>query len=395
MDQGIRNNESLKDTGILILQRILPHYRTGVFKRLSERFRNLTIVYGKPAADESLKNEKSPLPNNFVEVKNHYPFGSSKIFFSEVFRVVSLRKPKVVISVFNVGNLNLYRLFLLRKAFGIKLILWSFGYDPHRGFQPDKNFSDKIRLLMCQNADAVIFYWNKGKNEVEKFSKKKEHYFVAPNTLDTEILTSIRTRLDSAGRESLKRELGITEKHHFVYVGRLLEDKQVDLLIKAFGLFCGETGDGRLTIIGDGPERKNLEELAHQTEGRIVFAGEIIDEETVGKWIYISDAFVMPGRLGLSVVHSFCFGAPVISQKKDVFYHGEGIGYIKDGFNGLLAIDGDTTDLAKKMKLIAEDSQLSDRMRKNAMDIIVNECSVDKMISGFEEAIDFVLKKAE
>lgn len=138
-----------------------------------------------------------------------------------------------------------------------------------------------------------------------------------------------------------------------------------------------------------------MEELAHQTEGRIVFAGEIIDEETVGKWIYISDAFVMPGRLGLSVVHSFCFGTPVISQKKDIYYHGEGIGYIKDGFNGLLAIDGDTTDLAKKMKLIAEDSQLSDRMRKNAMDIIVNECSVDKMISGFEEAIDFVLKKAE
>ena len=230
-----------------------------------------------------------------------------------MFRVVSLRKPKVVISVFNVGNLNLYMLFLLRKAFGIKLILWSFGYDPHRGFQPDKNFSDKIRLLMCQNADAVIFYWNKGKNEVEKFSKKKEHYFVAPNTLDTEILTSIRTRLDSAGRESLKRELGITEKHHFVYVGRLFEDKHVDILITSFGLFCRETGDGRLTIIGDGPERKNLEELAHQTECRIVFAGEIIDEETVGKWIYISDAFVMPGRLGLSVVLSFCFGTSVIS----------------------------------------------------------------------------------
>ena len=229
----------------------------------------------------------------------------------------------------------------------------------------------------------------------QKFSKKTDHYFVAPNTLDTELLTSIRVRFDSAGRESLKRELGITEKYHFVYVGRLLEDKQVELLIKAFGIFCGETGDGRLTIIGDGPERQNLEALAHQTEGRIVFAGEIIDEETVGKWIYISDAFIMPGRLGLSVVHSYCFGTPVISQKKDFFYHGEGIGYLQDGFNGFLAIDGDIIDLARKMTMIAEDSQLSDRMRKNAMDTIVNECSIDKMMSGFEEAIDFAMKKAE
>lgn len=385
----------MNNTRLIILQRILPHYRTGVFTRFTERFRNLTVVFGNPAKDESLKNDNTSLPENFIETKNHYPFESSKIFFSEIFKTISSKKPEVVISVFNVGNLNLYRLFLLRKAFGYKLILWSFGYDPRRGFQPDKNLSDKIRLMMCQKADAVIFYWKKGKKEVEKFSKKKDHYFVAPNTLDTDKLTSIRNNLHNAGRQSLKIELGVNEKYHFVYVGRLLDDKQIDLLIKAFGIFNGETRDARLTIIGDGPERNDLEELARETEGKIVFEGEILDEETTGKWIYISDAFVMPGRLGLSVVHSFCFGTPVISQKKDSYFHGEGIGYINDGVNGLLAIDGDFHDLAKKMMLIAKDSELSEKMRQSALDTLENECSVDRMMSGFEEAVAYVLKKAD
>ena len=348
-------------------------------------------MYGNTSADESLKNESSALPGNFVEVKNHYPFGSSKIFFSEVFRVISSRKPNVVISVFNVGNLNLYRLFLLRKAFGLKLILWSFGYDPQRGFQPDKNLSDKIRLMMCQNADAVIFYWNKGKNEVEKFSKKKDHYFVAPNTLDTELLTSIRTRFDLAGREYLKRELSVNETHHFVYVGRLLEDKQVDLLIKAFRLVEKDNANCRLTIIGDGPEMNKLLNLSKELYLKnIYFTGEILNEEQTGKWIYISDAFVMPGRLGLSVVHAFCFGTPVISQNKNKHFHGEGIGYIKDGENGFLAEDGNIQDLAKKMNLIISDRELSGRLRSNAFNTSQNECSADSMISGFERAVEYV-----
>ena len=151
----------------------------------------------------------------------------------------------------------------------------------------------------------------------------------------------LKEKFDDTGKEKIKSELGVNEKNHFVYIGRLLKDKEVEILIRAFSQLDSSKEDVRLTIVGDGPEMDSLKKLTKELgSNNIIFTGEILDEEQTGKWIYISDAFIMPGRLGLSVVHSFCFGTPVISQKKEKYFHGEGVGYIKDGVNGFLIEDG-------------------------------------------------------
>ncbi len=136
-----------------------------------------------------------------------------------------------------------------------------------------------------------------------------------------------------------------------------------------------------------------LEKLSAELELKEVhFLGEILDEVITGKWIYISDAFILPGRLGLSVVHSFCFGTPVISQMKDKNFHGEGIGYMKNGINGFLTRDGNLNELAGKMNKIITDPGLSGRLRHNAFETAKNECSITGMVQGFSDAINFVRK---
>lgn len=369
----------------------MPQYRTGVFIKLKERFPGLTVLYGEPHKSESLRNDTSALPDYFYKSKNTYLFGSPGIFFTDIIRTLAAKRPEVVISVFNVGNLNLYLLFLLRKVFGFKLILWSFGYDPVRGFRPSSNFIDRIRLLLSQSADAVLFYWDKGRQIIEAHSRRTEHYFTAPNTLDTDKLELLRMNFDVTGKEAIKNELGVREQSHFVYIGRLIKDKQIDLLIKAFGLYKRAGREGRLTIVGDGPERDKLLRLAAETNDKITFKGEITDDEAAGKWIFASDALVMPGRLGLSVAHAFSFGTPVISQKKDGFFHGEGIGYIRDGINGLLAEDGDVEGLADRMRVIAEDKDLHDNLSKGALETLREECSVQRMMDGFENSVSHCL----
>jgi len=376
---------------IIILQRILPHYRAGIFRKLCKKFPGTKVIYGQPFNNESLKNADDLSNDIFIKCSNTYFNRDGKIFISKIYSRIKEIKPAIIISVFNVGNLNIYILFFLRKLLKFRIILWSFGYDPISGFDPDKKLSDKIRLYLSQKADAVIFYWENGKDEVSKFSKKTEHYFTAPNTLDTDRQIELKKIFDRTGRDNLKAELGVKEKSHFVYIGRLLEDKQVDLLLKAFSQVEKDNPNCRLTIIGDGPEMSKLLNLSKELYLKnIYFTGEILNEEQTGKWIYISDAFVMPGRLGLSVVHAFCFGTPVISQNKDKHFHGEGIGYIKDGENGFLAEDGNIQDLAKKMNLIISDRELSGRLRSNAFNTSQNECSADNMISGFERAVEYV-----
>lgn len=380
--------------GIIIFQRILPHYRTGFFKKFCEIFRGTKILYGQPHKNESLQNDIFRNESSFEEIKNFYFNKSGQIFVSGIYLKILKYRPGVIISVFNVGNLNIYFLFFLKFFMRFKLILWSFGYEPSRGFNPKKFFTDKIRLYLSQKADAVIFYWQTGLNEVKYFSKKSEHYFVANNTLDTEVQFRLKESFDRLGKENIMNELGVKERFHFIYVGRLLKDKQIDMLLNAYQSLETKISDCRLTVIGSGPEENELKNLSKELGLKNVdFKGEIIDEEITGKWIYISDVFVMPGRLGLSVVHSFCFGTPVISQDKGKYFHGEGIGYIKNGVNGLLSERENVKSLSDAMFRIISNPGFSEMLKQNAFETARTVCSVEKMLSGFEKAIEYVNKK--
>ncbi|MEO6695347.1 MAG: glycosyltransferase family 4 protein [Ignavibacteria bacterium] len=379
---------------IIILQRLLPHYRIGFFRKFCERYVNTKILYGQPRKGESLKNAVEINDKNFILSKNLYFDKSGKVFLTNIYFKIFKYRPDIVISVFNVGNLNIYLLFILKFFLRYKLILWSFGYDPVRGFDPLNKFADKIRLYLSLKADAVIFYWETGRLKISKYSKKTDHYFVAPNTLDTENQFQLKEKFDKKGLDVIRKELGLKNKFHFVFVGRLLEDKQVDLLLKAFKILEDNNSDCSLSIVGDGPQRDNLTKLSKDLNLRNVrFLGEILDEEKTGELIYVSDAFVMPGRLGLSVVHSFCFGTPVISQLKTGDFHGEGVGYIKENLNGYLVEDGSVKAIAGKMTDIISNPELSNKLRAKAFYTAQNECSTENMLKGFDEAMNYVKSK--
>lgn len=380
-----------KNNKVILLQRIIPHYRIDTFNKLLSFIDDFKIFYGQPSKNEMLKNCKIPNNDKYKFYKNFYIFNNN-IFISNIFKQIIKEKPKCIITVFNVGNLNIIILFLLRIFMKYKIILWSFGYDYSIGFNPDIRLKDKIRLHFYQKADGVIFYWNRGKSEVSKYSKKTEHYFVAPNTVNTDLLVNFKNKFDKIGKENIKKELGVYEKYHFVFVGRLIPDKEVILLLKASNLLKANK-EIRISIIGNGPEMKNLMKYKTDNElNNVFFLGEILEQEIVSKWIYISEAFVLPGRLGNSVAQSFSLAVPVISQKKDENFHGEGLGYMKDGINGFLCKDGDEFDLKEKMEKLINEPELKNSLKLNSYNTMLNECSLNKFIEGFTLAINYCLE---
>jgi len=94
-------------------------------------------------------------------------------------------------------------------------------------------------------------------------------------------------------------------------IGRLSREKGFGLLLKAFAMM--ETPDARLTILGDGPMRATLEELAESLDisSRVEFAGWQGDV-----WPFLSRARVLalPSRtesFGNVVVEALAAGLPV------------------------------------------------------------------------------------
>jgi glycosyltransferase involved in cell wall biosynthesis len=131
-----------------------------------------------------------------------------------------------------------------------------------------------------------------------------------------------------------------------VFVGQLVRRKGVDILLDAIGPLFTDYPNLILTIIGDGPERSQLEQQAAPISSRITFAGKMSPPEIPGR-LAAADVLVLPSRWdgwGLVVNEALSAGVPVIVSDQcgaaEVIHNGMN-GYVvlnedREGFRGSL-----------------------------------------------------------
>ncbi len=92
-----------------------------------------------------------------------------------------------------------------------------------------------------------------------------------------------------------KVSLGRKEKQPFsiITIGRLIKSKGIELCIRAFSIIANSFPESYLHILGDGPERKNLKDLAGQLgiSEKVTFKGHVSMEEVAAE-LAASDVFL-------------------------------------------------------------------------------------------------------
>jgi len=141
-----------------------------------------------------------------------------------------------------------------------------------------------------------------------------------------------------------------------VFVGQLVHRKGVDVLLDAIGPLFTDYPNLILTIIGEGPERSQLERQAAAISSRITFAGKMSPQE-IPRRVAATDVLVLPSRWdgwGLVVNEALSVGVPVIVSDQcgaaDVIHNGLN-GYVvaneyREGFRASLRRCFDTKERA-------------------------------------------------
>lgn len=139
----------------------------------------------------------------------------------------------------------------------------------------------------------------------------------------------------------------VNAREGLVVVCRLAEDKRVDLVIKAFERVLVEFPHQTLTIVGDGPTRESLEELATSLgiQDSVRFLGYIADPSPFFSQAKASVVSSKYEGLGLVILESMAQGTPVVAF--DVMYGPREL--VSTGINGFLVPDGDIPALAEAM----------------------------------------------
>ncbi|MDO5480807.1 MAG: glycosyltransferase [Candidatus Saccharibacteria bacterium] len=130
---------------------------------------------------------------------------------------------------------------------------------------------------------------------------------------------------------------------NFITTARQVTWKRLDLCVEA----CLKTGDN-LTLIGEGPEHKNLVKLADGAEN-IHFLPKMSQSELVSH-LRNSDAYLFPSKepFGIAPIEALAAGCPVIAYK-----NGGSLDYINDK-NGVFFAHQSVNSLAKALKIFRQ-----------------------------------------
>jgi glycosyltransferase involved in cell wall biosynthesis len=177
-------------------------------------------------------------------------------------------------------------------------------------------------------------------------------------------------------KQELRAQLGIGEKDFvFVFVGRLVSDKGINELVKAFKGLTSQPANRsthyKLLLVG--PLETELDPLQDQTLNEIESNPTIITtgfQPDVRPYFAISNALVFPSyREGFPnvVMQAGAMGLPSIVT--DINGCNE---IIEDGKNGLIIPPKDTKALQEKMLRLMEDEQLYKHLASNSREMITS-----------------------
>ena len=349
---------------VLYFNNIYPLYRKPIWELLlNENAYNFNIYYSK----QNLKGIKSfnPLPKyqnikKIFHLKNYF-FGGTLIWQSRVIKDLIFENFQVAIFMGDMSVISTWIGSLICKLRKKKVFFCVHGLYGNESLL--KKF---FRVLFLRLADINILYENRAKNLLIKSGFDKKTLEVIYNSLDYDKQLNLFKKLEKKkdSNQLFKKKMPI-----IVFIGRLTKKKNIDILIKSVGIINKNNPKVNLLLIGEGPQKKELELLSIKTlnKSNFLFYGKLYDENKIAELLYKSSICVSPGNIGLTAIHSLSYGTPVASHKNLNFQMPE-VESIIDGENGFLFKENDIIDLSNKILTWIENKKTNKKSIRKIID---------------------------
>lgn len=228
----------------------------------------------------------------------------------------------------------------------------------------------------CQSCNLVISPSPGMKKVLEEFGVEVP-IDVVPNGVDLKPFREISEPIDRCQLGFAKEDVVL------VYVGRLGPEKNLPFLLRSFAGMSQAYDNVRLILIGDGPEREILEEIASRSEicENIRFLGAVAYEK-IPAYLKMADVFVTASVTEvhpLTVIEAMAAGLPVLGIRSP------GVGdIVQDGETGLLAAREDLASYTAKMIRLVRERGLRKKMGEQAAKASL-QYSIDRTTDLMEE----------
>jgi len=217
----------------------------------------------------------------------------------------------------------------------------------------------------CNRSRVVITPAEKSKDFLASYGVERP-IRVIPTGIDFEPFSPQSHCLDEI--KGIKQSLGILpDERVLLSIGRIAKEKSIDIIIKQMPKILELQPNVKLVIVGDGPARSHLEELAKELNitKNVIFTGAKPWHE-IGKYYQLGDVFInasITETQGLTYVEAMAAHLPVIAKLDKSIE-----GLVRHGETGLTFHDD--ADLPQLVTSILSDDAEKKRVITNALSAI-------------------------
>ena len=225
---------------------------------------------------------------------------------------------------------------------------------------------------------------------MEKFFREcgvKKKVNVIPNPVELDIFSP--NRIDEEKKIEFRNKYNIPSDYTIAcFCGRLGREKNIDTLLNFWAESIDHSDKLRLLIIGNGPEKENLEQMSKELgiDDMVIFTGEVLHDDLppyyAGCDIYITAS--LSDTNSISMLEGMATGLPVLQ-----LYDELNKDQVVDGVTGYSFTDAN--DMYKKLKILMEQSEEEKEQQRNTVRASVERANDEKfssyLIDVYEEVV--------
>lgn len=376
---------------LAILQRVIPPYRTALFKSLSNDNRFVAKVFiGEDVPRSKVKSANNLDGINVTKLKTKFVKVGKRIMPWHINLIKELKSfdPDVILCEGESHFLGYLQAIVFRFLYKRKvgLIHWCFISLPGEPLQ--KPGIEKIIKAFTRNFfDAFLLYSSYSKESLLKLGVSSEKAFVATNVGD--VKKFIATADSVAYTRSEARELLIIpDRFTVLYAGTLDRNKRPDVVLEVAKV-C-DANKFNFILIGSGEMLEELQfRASHEGLSNVYLAGRVTDK--LALYYKASDAMIIPGRGGIIMSEAMAFGIPVIVHQAD----GTEYDLIKHNETGIILKHGNVTDFQKAVELLQANPQMSSSFGIASRKLVESTFTTESMVAQISSASTFAASRSK
>lgn len=368
---------------VLIQQPRLPHYRVPLMNRLVELHGwQLTVAFTprEGHGESGLEVRKAELFECAGLPLRQYRIGGLKLSF-QLDLLTLLRSRSWDAFFWEGANANWSGYLAARwcRRRGIPNICWLKGY-----FTPQNMLRRLINRLQLRTADTFLPYGDSTREFLIAYGVRPEQIVRAYNTVDVESIAAQQDALRQRGMAILE-SIGWSHAHPLIAcVGRLVPQKRIQDAIAVMAHMAWREKDIYLLIVGDGPERAMLEQIALElgVDQRVHLMGRVPENDDSAV-LAVADVAIFPGAHGLAINQAMALGTPVVIADLP----GPDGEMVRHGETGWRYPQGNIDALASTLQEALHSPERTQIVQQARAEILQRR-NLERYAAAFKEAVD-------